>query len=304
MPAWSPARYAAFAAERLRPAADLLARVPALSSSAPRIVDLGCGDGGPSALLLDRFPSAHLHCVDSSPEMLDAARTSLKGRAGSIEFTHANFERPAEFGGGGGGQAESDSLHFDLCFANASLHWCELSGGIPALLQRLIGRVVPGGCLAMQVPDTRQQPSHALLADCAAAVDPGGVAASLVAPSNAHGPSEYCDALLGPLCSSLDMWSTTYVQRLEGEHAVFEYVRATGMRPYIEALGGEGSEAARAFEEEYKLRAAEAYPRRADGTTLFPFNRFFLVALRPSLVDVYAEYADYHNHQLDKGWKS
>ena len=25
---------------------------------------------------------------------------------------------------------------------------------------------------------------------------------------------------------------------------------------------------------------------------------------RPSLLDVYAEYAAYHNHQLDKGWKS
>jgi hypothetical protein len=52
-------------------------------------------------------------------------------------------------------------------------------------------------------------------------------------------------------------------------------------------------------------RVARAYPVSRDGiTTLFPFTRFFLVARRPSLLDVYSEYATYHDHQLTKGWKS
>ena len=71
-----------------------------------------------------------------------------------------------------------------------------------------------------------------------------------------------------------------------------------------QALGGEGSEAANAFERIYRERAAKAYPRRADGGTIFPFSRFFLVANRGDLNDIYSEYAAYHNHQLDKGWKS
>ena len=59
-----------------------------------------------------------------------------------------------------------------------------------------------------------------------------------------------------------------------------------------------------AFEARYRERVASAYPKGVDGSTLFPFTRFFLVARRPSLLEVYSEYAAYHDHQLTKGWKS
>ena len=118
-----------------------------------------------------------------------------------------------------------------------------------------------------------------------------------------HGAS--CgEALLGPLCAGLDMWSTTYVQRLTGSEPVYDYVRSTGLMPVLEAFGGEGSEGAAEFERLYRARLQEAYPAQKDGTTLFPFARFFLIAKRPSLLDVYSEYAAYHDHQLTKGWKS
>ena len=59
-----------------------------------------------------------------------------------------------------------------------------------------------------------------------------------------------------------------------------------------------------AFEDAYRRRVADLYPPTSDGTTFFPFTRFFLVAKRPSLLDVYQEYSAYHDHQLTKGWKS
>jgi trans-aconitate 2-methyltransferase len=34
------------------------------------------------------------------------------------------------------------------------------------------------------------------------------------------------------------------------------------------------------FEAEYARQVAAAYPRRADGKTLFPFRRLFMVAMR------------------------
>ena len=80
--------------------------------------------------------------------------------------------------------------------------------------------------------------------------------------------------------------------------------RATGLRPTLLALGGEESEAAAAYTAAYRARLTAAYPKAADGSTLFPFTRFFLVARRPSLLEVYSEYAAYHDHQLEKGWKS
>ena len=43
------------------------------------VLDLGCGDGVVAALILDRFPTAHVTGVDSSPPMLAhaAARDTL-----------------------------------------------------------------------------------------------------------------------------------------------------------------------------------------------------------------------------------
>src|SRR5829696_3202573 len=69
---WDPDRYLAYADERGRPFVDLLARVPAEN---PRVVvDHGCGPGNLTALLADRWHSASVTGVDSSPEMIEAAR--------------------------------------------------------------------------------------------------------------------------------------------------------------------------------------------------------------------------------------
>ena len=81
-------------------------------------------------------------------------------------------------------------------------------------------------------------------------------------------------------------------------------MRSTGLRPILAAFGGEESEEAKAFEAAYRAELKKAYPASRDGSTLYPFTRFFLVARRPSLLDVYSEYAAYHDHQLTKGWKS
>jgi trans-aconitate 2-methyltransferase len=56
---------------------------------------------------------------------------------------------------------------------------------------------------------------------------------------------------------------------------VVEWVKATGLRPYLDAL----DDATRpGFLAAYRARIAAAYPRRDDGTTLFAFRRIFLVA--------------------------
>ena len=57
---------------RARPFHDLLARVGA---TAPRrVVDLGCGPGHLTGLLTARWPGAAVEAVDSSPDMVAAAR--------------------------------------------------------------------------------------------------------------------------------------------------------------------------------------------------------------------------------------
>jgi trans-aconitate 2-methyltransferase len=68
---WDPEQYARFAGERGRPFVELLSRVDLQSPR--RVVDLGCGAGNLTALLADRWPTATVVGIDSSPEMISAA---------------------------------------------------------------------------------------------------------------------------------------------------------------------------------------------------------------------------------------
>jgi trans-aconitate 2-methyltransferase len=93
---------------------------------------------------------------------------------------------------------------------------------------------------------------------------------------NVLSPELYFD-ILAPLSNSLDIWEITYLQVLQGDDPVLAWVSGTGLRPFVQAL----DEHQRAtFIAQYSARLREAYPRRSDGTTLFPFQRLFVVAMR------------------------
>lgn len=102
---WNPALYLQYGAERTRPAAELLARIPL--DEAATIVDLGCGPGNSTALLRHRWPSAHITGVDNSPAMLEEARAALP----DCHFVEADIRqyKPAQ--------------PLSLIYANASLQW-------------------------------------------------------------------------------------------------------------------------------------------------------------------------------------
>ena len=76
---------------------------------------------------------------------------------------------------------------------------------------------------------------------------------------------------------SVDVWETEYLQRLEGDDPVLDWVRATGLRPILNRLRGTERER---FIEVYRERVRRAYPRHAAGHTLYPFRRLFMVATR------------------------
>jgi trans-aconitate 2-methyltransferase len=76
---------------------------------------------------------------------------------------------------------------------------------------------------------------------------------------------------------SLDIWETEYLQILEGDNAVLEWVTSTGLRPILNGL----DEAERTrFLAEYTRRLQNAYPVQPNGRTLYPFRRLFIVAVR------------------------
>ena len=253
---WDAGRYLRFEAERTRPAADLLARVPL--DEAARVVDLGCGPGNSTALLAARFPGARVVGVDSAPDMLAAARRTLPG-ATFVEADLRDFA-PAE--------------PPDLVFANAVLQWLPDHA---TLLPRLARGLAPEGCLAVQMPDNLDEPSHRLMRSVAAdgpwaeRIGDAGAVRTRIAPA-----SDYHDWLVGAGCT-VDAWATTYHHPLEDAAAIVAWLRATGLRPFLAPLT---PELRAGFLAAYERALAEAYPRRADGRVLLAFPRLFLVARR------------------------
>ena len=80
---WDATQYLRFGGERSRPFFDLLARVGAELPCC--VVDMGCGPGNLTVLLAERWPSAAVCGVDSSPQMIEAARKLVP--AGALRST-------------------------------------------------------------------------------------------------------------------------------------------------------------------------------------------------------------------------
>ena len=252
--AWDPKVYLDFEDERTRPAVELLARVPHRSPA--HVIDLGCGPGNSTALLARRWPKARIEGLDSSEAMLDQARRS------GIQASWHSGDIPSW----------QPTKRYDVIFANAALHWLDDQD---ALLRRLMSYLAPGGIFAFQVPANFNEPSHKLMRDVAG---DGPWADKLKDVRNiVLGSAQGYYDLLEPLSSSLDIWQTSYLQVLTGDDAVYRWVSGTGLRPFVNALEGEEREA---YIAEYKKRLATAYPMRASGRTLFPFQRLFVVAKR------------------------
>jgi len=252
---WNPALYSRFEQERTRPAADLLARVPL--DAAARVMDLGCGPGNSTELLAKRYPQAQLSGLDSSPQMLQAARQRLP---------QARFES-------GDIAAWSATLRFDLLFANASLQW------VPdheRLLPRLLAALRAGGVLAVQVPDNRNEPTHELMRELAAQPPFAGlIDRDATRRVRIEAPERYYD-LLAPL-AEVDLWRTVYYHPMADAAAIVAWVSATGLRPFLERLADDRRGE---FLAEYQRRVEAAYPARADGARLLRFPRLFLLARR------------------------
>ncbi|MGZ8364447.1 MAG: methyltransferase domain-containing protein, partial [Caulobacteraceae bacterium] len=163
----------------------------------------------------------------------------------------------------------------DLIFSNAALHWLP---GLEAVIPRLARTLTPGGVFAVQVPLSHDTAWYDALREVAA--DPrwrdrlAGVEGTQPVP-----PPARWSELLSPLCAEADIWTTTYLHVLEGDDPIVDWMSGTGLRPYLQAFRED--EAARAaFLAAYGRRVALDFPRRADGTTLMPFPRLFVMARR------------------------
>lgn len=249
---WDPDRYLTYADERGRPFVELLQRV---DTAAPtRVIDLGCGPGNLTHLLLERWPDAQVTGLDASPEMIAKAERDVPG----IDFRVDDLRAWA---------ATDETV--DVLVSNATLQW------LPdhlELLPRLVERVRPGGWLAFQVPGNFDEPSHTIRKDLADQPPYAAHTAGVAVPDS-HDPAVYLDVLAALGCTG-DAWETTYLHLLTGEDPGFTWVSGTGARPTLQSLPADQREG---FEAEFKARLRLAYPSHEYGVVL-PFRRIFVVA--------------------------
>jgi trans-aconitate 2-methyltransferase len=253
---WSAAQYIKFEQERTRPVRDLVQRIP--NGEVVSAADIGCGPGNSTEVLHERYPRAGIIGLDSSPDMIKAARERLPDLA--FEVVDIRDWRPKE--------------PFDVILANAALQW------VPdheALLPALMAKLGSGGALAVQMPDNLDEPSHRLMGEVA---NDGPWATKLkhagAARAERHPPGWYF-RLLRAHAPHVDVWRTTYFHPLAGAHAIVEWLKGTGLRPFLDPLEKSEQDS---FLAHYEEAIAKAYPADADGTVLLPFPRLFVVATR------------------------
>lgn len=251
---WDPGHYLRFADHRLRPGIELLNRIDADNPSV--VVDLGCGPGNLTALLRQRWPDSTVIGVDSSPAMIDQARSNHSDITW-VEADIASWEPDGPV---------------DVLYSNATLHWLT---DHHRLFPHLLSWLATGGSMAVQMPDNWDAPSHCVPADVLNQGEWPEAARSALPRDRVARPEQYVE-WLEP--SPVDVWRTTYFQQLTGPDPVWEWVTGSMLRPVLAALDGDQR---LRFEAECRYRYAQAYPPLRGSTehpsvTIMPFSRLFL----------------------------
>jgi len=264
---WNPELYLKFADERTHPARDLAKRASdALYSlrsgqSEPIVLDIGCGPGNSTGVLRHTWPRGRFTGVDNSQDMIAKARKS---------------DIPADWIMADVAVWNPDH-RYDVVFSNAAMQWMPHHD---QLISRFWSWLAPGGVLAVQIPANYQSGLHLAMQATASDSTWQPYTAGVGNFLEYHEP-DYYYSILDHLSRHIQIWESTYWHVLENHDALIEWYRATGMRPYLNALPDE--DARKQFEKQVLDLAKAHYPVQHDGKILYPFRRIFFTALKPHL---------------------
>jgi len=255
---WDPKQYHRFQAERSAPFFDLLGLVEVRPNL--KVVDLGCGTGELTRQLADALPGSEVTGLDSSPQMLAAARAAALASLG------LRFEE--------GDQAQLRD-EWDLIFSNAALQWSE---NHPELIPRLFERLRPGGQIAVQVPSNHNHISHQIYRETASEEPFYSVLGGFQRYAPVLSIDAYARLLFACGAEDIVVFEKVYAHILEDSDAVVEWISGTALVPYFERLG----EHQGPFLDVIRVKMRAALPEMP---VFYPFRRTFFSARKPRLVE-------------------
>jgi trans-aconitate 2-methyltransferase len=254
---WNADLYNRFSKERMQPAIDLVNRIHK-QAKINRILDVGCGTGMSTQPLFEKWGKAEIIGIDNSESMLKKAREWNKDIQWVIKDCNNSLENLGKF---------------DLVFSNAALQWMDNQG---AVIKNLINLLTQRGILAIQIPSFQ----HMKISDCIQkAVHKFGIerfGGFQQETCICHDMKFYYNQLKDGL-EEIQLWQTNYYHIMNGHIEILEFIRSTGLKPYLDMLDEEDS---KDFLEYVISEVKLQYGVQDDGKILFEFKRLFFMGVK------------------------
>lgn len=248
---WNPTLYNQFKSVRFLPFFDLSAMIQ--QTTPMKSIDLGCGTGEQTALLVEKFEQATFVGIDASSEMLEQAYPLGSDR---LTFTQQTIEAFT--------QTEES---WDLIFSNAALQW---SDDHRTLFPKLIEKLNPGGQFVVQMPCQAENILNQLLDDLADTVSfkeklGGWNRKTTVLPLD-----DYAQLMFEAGLSDLQLSQRVYPLIADTHETLYSFIAGSALIPYMERLKEEDKPL---FIEAFKAKIATAFPTLP---ALYAFKRILL----------------------------
>jgi len=252
---WNPELYHKFRSERSAPFEDLMNLV--VLREGLRAIDLGCGTGELTRMMADRLPASDVLGIDSSPEMLEQAKS--KEREGLW------FEL---------GSIEDVSGEWDLIFSNAAIHWVN---DHEELIPSLFNLLSPGGQIAVQLPSNYNHETQHIVHELAKEPLFASALGGWVRKSPVLSIGAYAEILYECGGMDINVFEKVFPHVLKDTDAIADWLAGTMMRPYLSRLS---AELQARFMDTYKERLRKIYTK---APVFYPFRRIFFSALKTNL---------------------
>ncbi len=253
---WNPELYLKYKSERTQPSKDLVARINLPNPQS--IIDMGCGPGNSTQVLVERWKQSKIVGVDKSPSMIEKAKQDYPDQEWKV--VDVGMDKIIE--------------KYDLVFSNATLQW------IPDhknLLKNLWEIVKPGGAIAAQIPLYHLMPVSKLIDVVANESEWKDRLKESIGKLTILEPDNYYD-ILAALTSEIDLWETDYFHIMDSHESIIEMIRLTGLKPFLDKL--ETDKEKNEFERQATKKVSLAYPPQKNNKVLFPFKRLFFIAYK------------------------